>query len=467
MKKSFVKYIVAFNFFLSNFFWFILFLQFRLGDPNRPYLGLDSLWKKTTPDIHFVAIIIFILLTFYLINYFLITKYEIHSLWKKIFLITSCISISLNILTFPFVSLDMFNYLAYLKMFYYLGANPYTTTPALFLPDQLIERGFIHELPLFYGPGWLFVSFPQSFFSNFQNAIQSIVIHKIASAVYIIATSFFIYRMAEKKNRWTGLYLFLGNPLILFEGIINAHSDGLLALLLIISLYLSRKKLIISLPIFIVAVFTKYFLIAILPFFIVFHYKNNRSLPKILFSILATTLTVFLLFAPLWDHGKMAHGMLSAVIWSQESFYSASLYSFLRELIDNGLLKISHNAALSFSLAIFSFLFLFIFKNWLKKKNNPEIEMGDVLIVFFSILSLFYPWYLICVFALFCIHPNPQRTQFILFFTVAGFAYYFVPLIIFYHFKYSIFTSHCIQAFIMGTPVVWYFWRLIRRSLVN
>ena len=463
MKKSFVSYIVAFNFLLSNFFWFILFLQFRLNNPTHPYLGLDSLWKKTTPDIHFITFIIFLLTTFYVINYFLITKYNIKKSWIKIFLVTSCISIFLNILTFPFVSLDMFNYLMYLKMFYHFGANPYTTIPALFLPDQLIERGFIHELHLFYGPGWLFASFPQSFFSNFQNADQTILIHKIASAFYIAGTSFFIYRMTEEKHQWIGMYFFLGNPLILFEGIVNGHSDGLLALLLIISLYLALKKSLFSLPVFIVALFTKYFLIAVLPFFLVLQYKNTKSLFRMFASITIVTLTLFLLFAPLWSHGKIIEGMLGSVISSQESFYNASLYSMFRELIDIGVLQIPQNIALSFCIAIFSFIFLFIFRNWLKMTDHPETAMGNILLVFFCILSLFYPWYIIPVFALFCIRPNTEKIEFLLLFTISGFGYYFVPLVIFYHFQFNIFISHCLQASILGAPVVWYFSRVIKK----
>lgn len=465
MKENVLKYIIAFHFLLSSILWFILFLQFQLNDPTYPYLGLDSLWKKTTPDVHFITFIIFLLTTFYVINYFLIKKYGMQKSWIKIFLATSCISIFFNILTFPFVSLDMFNYLAYLKMFYHFGANPYITVPALFLPDQLIERGFIHELHLFYGPGWLFASFPQSFFSNFQNADQTILIHKIASALYIAGTSFLIYRIADAKYRWIGLYFFLGNPLILFEGIVNGHSDGLMALLLIISLYLALKKSLFSLPVFIVALFTKYFLIAVLPFFLILQYKNTKSLPKMLFSVIAIILTLFLLFAPLWSHGQVLEGMLGAVISSQESFYNASLYSVLRELIDIGVLRIHQNIALSFCLAIFSFIFLFIFRNWLQNQDNPETAMGNILLVFFCILSLFYPWYIIPVFALFCLRPNADRLQFLLLFTIAGFGYYFVPLVIFYHFQFNIFISHCLQTAILGTPVVWYFSKVLKKSL--
>ncbi len=267
------------------------------------------------PDKQFVNTIMFILLPLiYILTYIRLRKYKEIPITMKLTLICSCIvSALLAILTYPLGAPDMFNYIISCKLAYFHHLNPYIHTFSAFTTDPLRNYSNTVNMTLGYGPLWLLLCYIPSMFMDFTSILSMVIWYKAYNCLFLAGTAILIYHYQDSDRKWISLYLFLMNPLILFEGPVNGHNDIMMTFFLIFAIFKLRHASIYSLPLLMLSAMIKFFTLPLFPLFIIESYRKHRHMNKIILSCLLSFLIMVILFVPYWDRGNMIKGMLSGM----------------------------------------------------------------------------------------------------------------------------------------------------------
>lgn len=178
---------------------------------------------------------------------YIVTLHEIkkgvlglHHIWE----IIMCVSVLL-VLSYPAFSYDMFNYIFTAKSVLLYHKNPYIVLPQQFASvDPWINfMRWIH-LPSAYTPLWILFTFVP-YLLGFGYLLLILWNIKILILLSYLATAIFLYKILyilDKKRSVLGLAIFALNPLVLIEGLVNAHNDMLMMALAMISFYLFLQK---------------------------------------------------------------------------------------------------------------------------------------------------------------------------------------------------------------------------------
>jgi len=142
----------------------------------------------------------------------------------------------LGCLSYPFLSHDLFNYLFDARIFTHYGLNPYTHT-ALDFQNDLWTR-FMHwtHRTYPYGPTFLPLTFIPSFLGFGKFSLTFFFYKCMNGVLYFLATL-----LLNRKNKKIALF-FATSPLIIIEGIINAHNDLIAVSIGLIGICLLDKK---------------------------------------------------------------------------------------------------------------------------------------------------------------------------------------------------------------------------------
>ncbi len=151
----------------------------------------------------------------------------------KVALITSLILL----LSYPFLSHDLFNYMFDAKILTFYGENPYLKK-ALDFPTDPWTR-FMHwtHRTYPYGPIFLGLTLVPSFLS-FGKFLPAYVLFKILFMIFYLLSVWSL----NKVNKRLAV-TFATHPLIIIEGLLNAHNDLIgIGIALIGFYYLTREK---------------------------------------------------------------------------------------------------------------------------------------------------------------------------------------------------------------------------------
>lgn len=125
----------------------------------------------------------------------------------------------LTILSYPFLSHDFFNYLFDARILTFYHKNPYLFKALDFPHDHWLR--FMHWVhrPYPYGPFFLIITIIPSFLS-FGKFVLSFLFLKLTYVLfYLIA----VMTLKKMNHQWAVFYA--THPLILIEGLVNAHND--------------------------------------------------------------------------------------------------------------------------------------------------------------------------------------------------------------------------------------------------
>ncbi len=230
----------------------------------------------------------------------------------------------------PFHSSDLYGYINRGAQQAVYHVNPYVVTVAEipdWQQDPLFQKHWIHN-PSPYGflftrlTGELVMFTGGSFFLSF-------LLFKLLNVAVFGVTTWLIYRFAIRLNLEKpvlAMYLYGWNPLILLHLVANGHNDGLLALFLLLAVYVLQfpQWRVLSLPLLLASIFTKYASVLALPF-IVMGWVKQRDWKGLLESGILAGLFLFGLAWPYmadfqnWKHSDM----LSNASVSHHSLHAA------------------------------------------------------------------------------------------------------------------------------------------------
>lgn len=230
------------------------------------------------------------------ITYFIILKN-----YKKIFIAKADVAKFILIIALiffimlPLTSTDVFYYIATGWSEAEYGVNPYYTSVQKLSQmeeyvdtvksDQILLKmpSIWSDTTIVYGPLWTLVCKVLSGLSM-GNLTVALFIYKLFNLCMHLLNSYLIYKITNKKKVFTLMYGL--NPMILFEGLCNVHNDILVISLILIAMYffIKRKNTFLTVVFFALATAVKYYAILLIPFVIIYKYRKEKTLKRILYS---------------------------------------------------------------------------------------------------------------------------------------------------------------------------------------
>ena len=224
---------------------------------------------------------ILIILLLFIFHYYLLKKHPKLNPFNIGLIISSLLFIS-----YRFLSRDLFSYMFDARILTHYGQNPYFYAPIDFPQDNWLR--FMHWIhrPYPYGPTFLPLTLIPSFLSLGKFALNLILFKGLFAGFYLLG----IYFLRKMNNVWA--LLFATHPLILIEGLVNAHNDLIAVSFGIVGIYyLSKNKNIMGRLAFILSAGIKYLTLPL-----IFLSKENKKMNYLVIVIQAVFVGYLVLF---------------------------------------------------------------------------------------------------------------------------------------------------------------------------
>lgn len=461
--------------------WYGLYRWYGLfANRNNTHFAFEKIPGQFDSPILRRTLALFVVISLiYAVGYGLIQGAPRISWAIKLAVATSVVGPGLiNVILYPVGALDVFNYMIEIKLAYSYHVNPYLHTFMPFRADPYALPAFLVDTRLFYGPVWLLVSWLPGAVVGYGNFFHSLVAMKLFNALLLGLTGLAIYRyQGDERKRWLAVYTFLANPLILFEGLANAHNDVMMTFFLVGALVALRGRSGSAGALLAASALVKFFTAALAPLFVLVVLLRGWGWRRIAVGLGLAGAVVVGACAPFWAGEQMIGGLKQGTAASQEmehvSIYSlaqqyekqqenaqlvrdqpelAFAKSFLaaRQLSDGAKRRLERVFG-----GAFAVLMLLVLVG-VKRGRSPEGAVVDLMILFSLLLTNLYPWYLIPVFAVLAMRRDALGTGYLFLATGLGLAYY--PFYVWAHFDsgWERFDVHLFLAIFLTVPMLIY-----------
>ena len=147
---------------------------------------------------------------------------------------------------YPATAADVFGYAAHGRVLAVYGANPFVVPPGAFPGDSIYPYLAYPDEPSQYGPVWVALNAAIALISG-SDLLTEVVLYKVAGLLAHLAGAALVLSIASRlgsdvRRGLAGAYLFLWNPLLLWEMVGNAHNDGLMMLGGLLGLWLLVRR---------------------------------------------------------------------------------------------------------------------------------------------------------------------------------------------------------------------------------
>lgn len=352
------------------------------------------------------AIMFFGLISLLFLLYFkIIKKHEkVFKNVKTLILIIAIVSL-LFVCVIPYMSSDVYSYIANGWTAAHYGENPYYVptgeitqqTGRLDPMFRKVANCWRYE-PAIYGPLWTSICTVLSGLS-FGNLDVALLIYKLANTIVHIINCLLIYKITKRK---LFVVLYGLNPFILFEGIANAHNDIYMIFFILFAIYFVTKKKNIWIAVAFLAMATavKYLAILLLPFLIIYHVREKDIKEKIKYCIL-TGIEYIAILALLYSIYLRDFQVILSVLGQQEKYNRSIffvLYYFLRDS--------NMNIVTTIQTIVFVVFAGFYVYTVIKLLTQKEINFYQIirkyhvilLIFTFIVITNFNAWYVMWLF---------------------------------------------------------------------
>src|SRR5712692_7698680 len=135
---------------------------------------------------------------------------------------------------YPATAVDVFGYVAHGRLLALHGVNPFTVSPAEFPGDAIMPYLAFPTEPSQYGPIWVLLGGAIASVSH-GDLLTEVLLYKVVAALAHIAGAVLIFQIAlrlgaHRDRARASAYLYLWNPMLLWEMVGNAHNDGVMML---------------------------------------------------------------------------------------------------------------------------------------------------------------------------------------------------------------------------------------------
>ena len=394
---------------------------------NRTILNFNEYFLFCLNDTNRVnqTIIYLIVLIILTICYFLIVKNrdKVFKTNRQIYIYIAIIAL-IFVIVVPFFSSDVFYYLGVGRLDSKYGQNPYYVTIKDFVEegdnrhyleqDTVLAKGYENDwgdTTVVYGPVWTCICKIVAGIS-FGNIDIALLAFKLLNVVIHLVNCYLIYKLTGKR---IFVLLYGLNPYMFIEAIANVHNDIYVVTFILASLYclLKRKKLVFSILCLALATAIKYFAILLLPFIIIYYYKDKNTLERLkycfFYGILFTGIIgiTYLLYV-------QDINVLSGILIQQEKF-TKNFYILLMEYfeIPNLVTTINKFFLYSFIIIYFFTCLTLLFKRDICFRKDFKKAEYFLIAFLFLLITNFQPWYIMWLFPL-MMWQNKDMIQFII-----------------------------------------------------
>jgi len=160
----------------------------------------------------------------------------------------------------PVLSLDIYNYALYGRMFGLHGLNPYVTAGGAVAGDPFLAFAGWQERGTVYGPAWTLISSGAAALAS-QSVLSAVLVFKCLEAFFSLANCVLVLLLARHFTAHAvgPLLLYAWNPLILIETAGSGHNEAAMVTFALLGLLLVvRGRLLTGLVVLVVSVLVKY-----------------------------------------------------------------------------------------------------------------------------------------------------------------------------------------------------------------
>jgi hypothetical protein len=201
---------------------------------------------------------------------------------------------------------DVYLYYLYGRTIDAYGGNPLITPPVAFPYDPHLQWVYWKYLPSSYGPIWLMTSAVLSRLAG-DSITAAVLVYRIAGLVLHLATVallWMVVRRTRPADAAAATLFYAWNPLVLLEGVANAHNDAMVAFFAVLVVVASSQRAWSSAALFgACAVLVKPFAALLLPPLALRILQTTRSGARVrtmALTIVVGACALVLLSLPLW-----------------------------------------------------------------------------------------------------------------------------------------------------------------------
>ena len=406
------KKIILIGFVLMAIIFAVPSIQYLLE--NGTILNFNEYFKFCLDDSNRVeqTIIYLMLLTGLTICYFLIVKHreKLFKNNKQMYMYIAIISL-IFVIVVPFLSSDVFYYLGVGRLDSAYGQNPYYVTIKDFVEsednsqyleqDTVLAKGYENDwgsTTVVYGPVWTLVCKIVAGIS-FGNIDIGLLVFKLLNMAIHLVNCYLIYQLTGKK---LFVLLYGLNPYMFIEGIANVHNDIYVVTCILASLYflLKKKNIIVSIVFLALATAIKYFAILLLPFIIIYYFRDRKPLEKLKNCFLYGMLFVFIVAITYLLYIQDIQ-VLSGIM-TQQGKFTKNFYIILMEYFDIPDLVSNVNMIflISFIIIYFFTCLTLLYKKQIKFREEMRKTEYFLVAFLFLLITNFQPWYIMWLFPL-------------------------------------------------------------------
>jgi alpha-1,6-mannosyltransferase len=311
---------------------------------------------------------------------------------------------------YPATAADVFGYVAHGRVLALHDANPFIVAPAEFPGDAILPFLAFPSEPSQYGPIWVLLGAALATVSG-GNLLTEVLLYKLVAALAHVAGAALIFQIvirlgAHRDRACASAYLYLWNPMLLWEMVGNAHNDGVMMLFGLGAAWLVVAGVdLLVLPAVAAGALVKVPLALIAPLLFIAAWRRNRA-RGVEGALLALALALAI-YRPFWE------GLDTVTPLRRTDLFTASLGSVLRLGLTPGL-GTSQATLIARSVSLGAFAGVAVGALWqaLRAQSSQDV----LRLAYFTLLgglllatTWFQAWYVVWPFAIGAALGEPRR----------------------------------------------------------
>ncbi len=375
--------------------------------------SLSTLLPVNLPTGLLLASLVLVLLVGYMSGYRLLQRLEPNRPTLLVVTLFPLLFVALLLWVQPISSVDLYDYLFRGRMLAHYGANPFTAIPEQFATDPMIDFIGWRKAVTAYGPLWELMSWGAAWLAG-GDLLRLLFSYKMLAVLSYVLCAWVLWWNWDSRTaqqRMHGLYLWLWNPLILWEVVGMGHNDGWLALALIVTaLALLRQRYRLALVALVAGALIKFLPLLLIPVVLLamLRWVGWRAFGQGLLGLGLGGLLAAAAYTPFWA------GLATfANIYERQPLWHGAPLALARQLAAQQLGVVVNPweawpggwltlAMLGIVVGLVLLLLLF------RRMSGPMALLLTFWLVLYFANPWFQPWYVIWIIALVCCLPDNE-----------------------------------------------------------
>jgi hypothetical protein len=328
---------------------------------------------------------------------------------------------------YPATAADVFGYIAHGRVLALHQANPFALPPIEFPGDPIVRYLAFPSEPSQYGPVWVLLGGALAVLAH-GNLLAEVLLYKAVAALAQLAGAGVVFAIArrldvDRPRASASAYLYLWNPMLLWEMVGNAHNDGVMMLLGLAAVWLFVARLdLLVLPALVLGGLVKVPVVLMAPVLFIGLWHRNRA--RAIEAALLAGVLAGVVYRPFWV------GLETLTALRRSDLFTASLGSVLRlGLAPSVGLAEATTVARAVSLAVFTMVAVFATLVATRERKARDLVRLAYVTLFAGLLlatTWFQAWYVVWPFGLGAALAEPRRHLEVALLSLGGLLQYYV-----------------------------------------